>query len=309
MERLSFERFNALQQFTPANIIPLTPDFKPNKSRPVRLLQIIHFLFTIFPKSLSQAKHADIIFLADPLLSKLGWLIKLIFKKPIAITVHGLDITYPNFFYQLYLRLFFRKFDLYLPISNHAAQLLKQHKISGQVHVKNQLLTIGRLERRKGHAWFIQNVLPQLTSTTEYLIAGTGPEFEHIKNINHPQVKLLGRVSDQELSHLLNTATAFIQPNLATKFDTEGFGLVLLEAALCQLPVFASRLEGITDAIQDPHNGTLLPAQNASAWIKTLDNFLKDPQPNNQARDYTLKKFNWEKQAQVFYSALTQVTK
>src|SRR3989344_5171231 len=143
------------------------------------------FVFTVIPRALMAAGQSDVIHLGDPILSLVGWLIKIILRKPVAVTVHGLDISYPNVLYQLYLKLFFRAFDLYLPISAHVASLLTARGIIGQNNVINPntadryydprltradlqrvlasqlslqpdtrvLLTVGRLVKRKGHAW------------------------------------------------------------------------------------------------------------------------------------------------------------
>ena len=159
---------------------------------------------------------------------------------------------------------------------------------------------LGRLVKRKGHAWFIKNVLPKLPENVLYVIAGTGPEREKIEQAAEKygfqnKVILLGKVSPDTLRVLYNTVDAFIQPNISVKHDAEGFGLVLLEAALCECPVFAARLEGIPNAIQDGHNGTLLPTQDAAAWVKTLTYFLQQQNTKaTQARQYTLQNFSWD---------------
>lgn len=320
MERLSFELIQSVSKLPDVTTTVIAHKGKRVTS-PL-------FNFTAAPKALSLAQKADVIHLGDPMLSFLGWLLKLLTKKPIAVTVHGLDITYPNFLYQLYLKFFFCNFDAYFPISRHVSNLLSSFHIPhSKFHIqvpgltdrffdptitrdqlaqllkhdirsKHILFTSGRLIKRKGHAWFIENVLPKLPDNVIYVIAGEGPEKDSIEKISErsrPNSRLIfpGRVTDEQLKILYNTVDAFIMPNIPVEDDVEGFGLVLLEAALCQRPVFAANLEGIPDAIHDGRNGTLLPPQNPSAWISALQNFLSNPQPNPAARDYTLKQFSW----------------
>lgn len=327
MERLSYELLHALAQAPELELTTIVNRTAPSQSLTQARWRSLWFALTALPRALAAARRADVIHLGDPVLSLAGWLIKQLYRKPVAVTVHGLDITFDNSLYQLYLRLFFRRFDAYLPISTHAAQALQRHKIRGRVQVihpgvhdrfydpslarqslsrlikwplanERVLLTVGRLVPRKGHAWFIQNVLPQLPATTLYVIAGDGPARATIPPSQ--RVIQLGRISDRDLKILYNTADAFIQPNVATPGETEGFGLVMLEAALCERPVFASNIEGISDAIKSGHNGTLLPAGDAQAWQTILNDFLKNPQTNPAARTYTLEHFAWPKQAQAF---------
>src|SRR5581483_9452936 len=228
--------------------------------------------FTVIPRALMAARYADLIHLGDPLVSFTGWLIKKVTRKPVAVTVHGLDVSYPHSLYRLYLSLFFRHFDYYFPISRHAQSLLDQWHVTGkrvvvwpgvkdhsqtlsprQGEQEIQLLTVGRLVKRKGHEWFIRHVMPQLSEQYIYLIAGDGPERDAIKNAvadTHleSRVRLLGRVDDAELVRLYSNASAFVQPNIHVEGDAEGFGLVLLDAALAGLPVFAANIDGIPDA-------------------------------------------------------------
>ncbi|MEK7556434.1 MAG: glycosyltransferase family 4 protein [Patescibacteria group bacterium] len=296
------------------------------------------FNFSALLRALSAARKVDVIHIGDPMLALLGWKLKGLTGKPVAVTVHGLDITYPNRFYQLYLKFFFQNFDYYFPISQHVASLLKNHNMRGQVAVvkpgisdrfydpnitrdqlvtllsqdlkdKKVLFTSGRLVKRKGHEWFIRDVLPQLPKNVIYVIAGDGPHFASILEASRgrpEKVIMLGRVSDEQLKILYNTVDAFIMPNIPVENDAEGFGLVLLEAALCNRPIFASNLEGIPDAIHDGRNGTLLPPGNAGAWAASLSHFLVEQSPIHSARPYTLQHFSWEKTAHEFLTALAQ---
>ena len=51
-------------------------------------------------------------------------------------------------------------------------------RINIPVKGKFVLITVGRLVKRKGHAWFIEHVLKNLPNHYIYLIAGDGPEHD-----------------------------------------------------------------------------------------------------------------------------------
>jgi len=330
LERLSFELIQAISQNPRVSVQVI-------KHTGARITSPL-FVFSCLPRALAAARHADVVHISDPMLSLAGWLIKEIFHKPIAVNVHGLDITYPSFLYQTYLKLFFRHFDAYFPISRHVNTLLDHWQVSGtQIVVspgindrffdpsitrpqlgsflnmsltgRKVLLTVGRLIKRKGHAWFISNVLPKLASNTLYVIAGQGPEANNIKQsaLLHQvsnRVILLGKVSDLNLKILYNTVDAFVQPNIKIRYDTEGFGLVLLEAALCRRPVFAADIDGVPDAIQDNKNGILVESNNPPAWINALNSL---PSSVINSRAYTLANFSWEKAADRYWPALAKL--
>jgi glycosyltransferase involved in cell wall biosynthesis len=57
----------------------------------------------------------------------------------------------------------------------------------------------------------------------------------------------------------------------------EGFGLSLLEAAAAGVPCVASRIYGITDAVEDEVTGLLVPAHDAAALAQALARMVGDP--------------------------------
>ena len=330
MERLSFELINKLSA---RDDIEATVVGYGGSRRWFPL----YFTFML-PRILWLARGVDVVHLGDPLLADVGWLLKLLYKVKVAVMVHGLDVSFPNSLFTAYQRAFFTDFDLYLPISRHAKKLLEPWHVSGKVQVINPgvsdrfydveirrehsdtavsknttdmtvLLTVGRLVKRKGHEWFVRNVLPKLPSNTLYVIAGMGPELENISQAAVEagvvdRIRMLGRVSDATLKTLYNTVDAFIQPNISVPGDAEGFGLVMLEAALCNRPVFASNIDGIADAIQDGANGHLLEAGNAAAWKAALESPVK---AIDGQRGYTLERFGWSGAAKAHATALQSV--
>lgn len=324
MERLSYELTQALKN-DPEVEVKVIAHTGPRWAFPF-------FMTVKFPAILFAARKSDVVHIGDPVLSKIGWFVKTFLKKPVVVTVHGLDVLYANPIYRLYLQLFFRYFNAYLCISEFAKKSAEKWQVTGEALVINPgisdswydpratagaapltLFTSGRLVKRKGHVWFIENVLPKLPPQVQYVIAGIGPEENAIKTAAQKsgvsdRVQLLGRISEAELKKLYNTVDAFIQPNIHVKNDAEGFGLVLLEAASCARPVFAANLEGIPDAIHDQKNGYLLPSADADAWIQKLMDFVSNFESYKaraaQARKYTLAHFKWTEKGREYKELL-----
>lgn len=143
------------------------------------------------------------------------------------------------------------------------------------------LLTLGRLVRRKGARWFVEEVLPRLPPEVVYVLAGDGDEREPVRQAADragvsDRVRLLGQVDDAGREMLMRGADLFVQPNIRVPGDMEGFGLVTVEAAMRGTPVVAAALEGILDAVVPGQTGVLLPPEDADAWIARLRPMVAD---------------------------------
>lgn len=143
------------------------------------------------------------------------------------------------------------------------------------------LVTVGRLVRRKGVAWFVDDVLPDLRGAV-YLVAGSGPDAELVAETAArrgvaDRVRLLGAVPDAERELLMRGADVFVQPNVPVAGDMEGFGLVAVEAAVRGSLVVAADLEGLRDAVVPDETGVLVPAGDPVAWRTVLAGLLADP--------------------------------
>ena len=287
-------------------------------------------------RTLLFARRYDAILLGDGVLAIIGWAVKMFFpKKAVLSVVHGLDITYPIFLYQLlWVRVFLPKLDRLIAVGNETIATGIAHGIPAEKfefvpngidpsqHYNPRfdrrdlegivgkleparifLLTSGRLVKRKGVAWFIRNVLPRLPDHVRYIVAGDGGDRENIRRAIeetrlYDRVKMLGFVSDRARDILMNTSDIFVQPNIRVPGDMEGFGISVIEAASCGIPVIVSRLEGLKDAIADGKNGILAEPENAEDWTRKIEHLLSDREERrafgDRARKYTARHFNWE---------------
>jgi len=137
--------------------------------------------------------------------------------------------------------------------------------------------------------------MPELDTSYLYIIAGHGPEFEpvHRKVKNRGlqnQVVMLGRVSEKVRRLIYNAADIFIMPNITVARDVEGFGIVVLEAGSCGLPVVASNLQGIKDAVTDNKTGYLIDEGDIDGFLEKIKSMnLK----KEDIRSYVNEKFSW----------------
>ena len=306
-----------------------------NYNYPAKVIKLgkkqIHLLW-FFPYCmlyvLFNCRKYDVIELGDMLLCGLGWIAKKVNKKiKVVATVHGLDITYTKPVYQLYLKLFSYGFDMYVPNSRYTEQIANQRgyyptKVipPATLNDKNSVIepqnrekilkkygipkdtiiitTVGRLVKRKGVQWFIENVLSQIKNENiVYIVIGEGPMRNSIQEtINRSQetrVQMLGKVSEEELRLWYAHTDIFLMPNILVDGDVEGYGMVAVEAAAAECIVVAADIQGILDAVNDGTNGFLYESGNPDSLKERLLEIVDDIGKYNKfrktAREYVLK--------------------
>lgn len=107
-----------------------------------------------------------------------------------------------------------------------------------------------------------------------------------------PAVRLVGRVSDEALSHWYAAADVFALPS-----TSEAQGLAALEAMASGLPVVASAVGGLLDTIEDGRTGYLVPSGDVERLAGRLSWLLSDAALRRQvgaaARDVAVRDFSW----------------
>lgn len=310
------------------------------------------FLPTFLPYALSRSlflirsKRIQAVHLADGLLAPLGYLLAKGSGVPVTCSVHGLDLTYENRLYQaLVIRALSRLNALVAnsaatkevvarriegPMPTHVVSpgvnrslkpcrelLGKFAHAAGLYGKKRVILSVGRLVERKGVAWFVEHVLPRLPEDVLYVVIGEGRQRSTINvaasfSCVASQVRMIGEVSDDMLAAAYHSADVMVMPNLPVRGDMEGFGLVALEAAVAGLPVVASRIEGITDAIQHGRNGILVEAGDVEAYSRALMRLLAMPGRDlvslgEMYARYTLENYSWTSAAERYVGIISRM--
>lgn len=179
------------------------------------------------------------------------------------------------------------------------------------------LVSVGRHQERKGFQWFTDTVMPRLPRNVIYLVTGEGPMTPRIQQAIerhglHHSVRMLGKVAEEMLGRLYRGADLFVMPNVAVKGDIEGFGVVMLEAGMCGVPVLAADLEGISDVIREGENGHLVRSGDADAFERIIHRYREDhalrAEASRRAAAYTLSHFAWPAIADTYVRLLSQHT-
>ena len=258
-----------------------------------------------------------IVQLGDALLSVLAPWCRLFGCTPVVIA-HGLDLTYPNPAYQVVVRLCMRCVERVICLSRAAREVCVERGVSADrcelipygtipnaaparraearamlagrlgrpLDSAFVLLTVGRLVRRKGVAWFIESVLPGLVAEhpeTLYVVVGEGPDGAAVRQaITHTEladhVLLVGQVEPAKTAPYYAAADVFVMPNIHVPGDLEGLGIVALEAGAAGVPTVAADIEGVSDAVVSGVTGTLVPTRDTLAFHAAIAGLRDHPE-------------------------------
>jgi glycosyltransferase involved in cell wall biosynthesis len=158
---------------------------------------------------------------------------------------------------------------------------------------------VSRICPGKGHEYLIR-ALPDILDefpAVKVKIVGKGPLLDDLKRLAQEinvanSIVFTGYV--QDIYTELNSLDVFILPSLS-----EGFPISILEAMAAGLPVVASNVGGISEAVEDGVTGFLFKAKNtkelASAVKRMLSDRAQAVKMGNAARKKILNEFSPEK--------------
>ena len=147
------------------------------------------------------------------------------------------------------------------------------------------LLFCGRLIQRKGVGYLLR-AMPEILRRhpdARLVITGEGDckaEWERLASDLGlgDRVKFAGFVSNEELAALYASCTVYVHPAVIDdQGDTEGLGVVLVEALANRKPVVASRVGGIVDVIRHEDTGLLVPEKSPEAIVEAVCRVLEHP--------------------------------
>lgn len=136
------------------------------------------------------------------------------------------------------------------------------------------IVSVGRLVGWKGLQVIIE-ALAGLPADVHYLIIGEGAEREALQQLAErlgvaARIRFAGRVAHADLPRWLSLGDVFVQPSIGE----EAFGISLVEAMACGLPVLAADNGGMREIVVANSTGQLLPPGEPAAWREALARLL-----------------------------------
>ena len=146
-------------------------------------------------------------------------------------------------------------------LRNHKGHSLKE------VNGEPVILTLARLEKRKGHVHMVHCIKKLLSDfpNIQYVIAGEGSEKRALQKLVNDKnlqnnVLFVGLVNDEQKKFLFERSSLMVMPTLdeSKSRSIEGFGISYLEAAFFGIPSIASDVGGTPEAVINNSTGVII---------------------------------------------------
>lgn len=179
------------------------------------------------------------------------------------------------------------------------------------------ILFVGRIIERKGLPYLIEAMTKVVTEMeAQLVIVGEGDRRAELERVIREKdlektVIFAGKVSTDHLQELYEKCDVFVLPSIVdSRGDTEGLGVVLLEALAYRKPIVATDVGGIGDVIKNERTGLLVPQKDPGALSNAIVRLLRDRELatrlGNEGHRYAREYFSWDrilsKLESVYYS-------
>jgi glycosyltransferase involved in cell wall biosynthesis len=181
------------------------------------------------------------------------------------------------------------------------------------------VLFVGRLVEKKGcydllHAYSLLS--PSLRGRTNLWIIGDGDESVRLQKYTArigagAKIRFWGTISNSLLPDFYSAADLLVVPSIeAESGDTEGLGVVLLEAFAANTCVLATRVGGIGEVVQDDLTGMLAAPHDPKQLASAIERILSDDSLRAKLAKNAFAKVGengWEKIAERFEALYRQI--
>lgn len=131
------------------------------------------------------------------------------------------------------------------------------------------VMSVGRLIGWKGLGVIVKAIAR--LENVHYVYVGRGPYAQEIEAIARElgiaqRAHAAGAQPHAQIAAIMNEADLFVQPSIGE----EAFGITLVEAMACGLPVLASAQGGMLEIVEHERDGLLLPADDVDVWHSAI---------------------------------------
>lgn len=178
------------------------------------------------------------------------------------------------------------------------------------------ILTVGNVCDRKGQEIVIRALPEVLKRVPEahYLVVGLPTIAKRLGGIARElgverHVHFLGRLDPDSVRALMNLADVFAMTSRRTlDGDFEGFGIAVVESALCGTPAVVTAGSGLSEAIEDGRTGIAVPEGDVGRVAAAVERLLSDEalrrRMGEDARCRALSEQTWTRRAGEFEEIL-----
>ncbi len=177
------------------------------------------------------------------------------------------------------------------------------------------ILTLGRLEKRKGHKLVLHAIqkIKTVFPNIKYLIAGEGKEKQNLIKLSKEynvknNVDFIGSVNESQKKFLFENIDLMIMPTIddTNNRSIEGFGIAYIEAAFFGIPSLVTNVGGTTEAVLHDKTGIVVNENEdlANTIIQLISKKDKLRFLGKNAKDRAISQFNWKEVSKKYISLL-----
>lgn len=181
------------------------------------------------------------------------------------------------------------------------------------------ILTVGNVTERKGQHVVVR-ALPTVVAalpTATYVVVGKPTEQAALRSLAsslgvEDRVVMTGLAPAPQIAAACNAADVFAMTSITTADgDVEGYGIAIVEAALCGTPSVVSAGTGAEEAIVDGETGLAVdsgrPDQVGAALLELLTDATRAARMGSEARSRALASGTWSRAGEEYGALLDLV--
>lgn len=140
-------------------------------------------------------------------------------------------------------------------------------------------------------------------------ITGEGPDREKLEALAvqlgiGERVTFHGAVSHEAVPQMLNRLDIYVA---LSRLDSESFGVAILEASACELPVVVSDADGPAEVVNDGVTGNIVPKESPEKAALAISSLINDPakrlKMGKAGREHVLKHYTWNQSLALMLKA------
>jgi len=174
------------------------------------------------------------------------------------------------------------------------------------------LSVLDRYHEYKGLSYLLKalKIVKEEIKDVKLTVGGSGELLDYYRKMAHSlglerNVEFAGYIPDERIPYYYNRSSLFALPS--TSPQQEGFGIVLLEAMACGIPVVASEIVGVADEVRKENAGFIIPTHDIESLVNAVIAVLKDKKFGKNARKLA-EKYEWGRIAKRIFRIYTAVT-
>lgn len=146
-------------------------------------------------------------------------------------------------------------------------------------------------------------------------IYGDGSQKQELESmiIEHKlenNVFLMGRIANDIVPEKLGQLDVFCAPSI---LNSESFGVAVVEAMACEVPVIASDVDGFSEVMVNNETGYIVEKKNADKIAEALEKLLNNPKQRiefgKNGRKRVIENYNWEDNVKKMEEIYTRMEK